>query len=969
MHRTPQSFSTGALPGISKKGPFRKDGLHQSGNWVIAHKGPGISPGSTRGSWQVPSSPTEAMIASWPRWAIPGFLEQIPPRLEGCRQRLLAAEIELRRAEKAGGLEVGNASTPQEEAETKSVVQDLPILKAPEETTDEYADMPQEAVWILDQVGELEGQFTELNSKLQELEVSHATARKLKSQYAEDAGTCFAAMIELSSRVTALTEQLKASQGTAGALRGKLGQAIGNTQRLQKQVAEGHSVATRLKEKLASARAIAERYKGDWEAVTEDHTQLRAQHESLSNAKFVLEKDAAAHKGQLAKADANQVELRGELDRAEERIETLAAESKAKDASLRELQSALAAEKEAALKALPPPPDPTAVRAEAATVARLVVKDWLRTAAPEPTPSEPAPAEPTPMDFAAAEASSAELAELRVQLQDLQLAKETASSEASSLRAQLEQEKAAALQLAEDAREKEASLLKLSEESREKDQTIQKLADAAQEKDVSLQKLSSDSREKDATIQELQAALELQKERARSQADASEDDLRKELARVEEQLDELAKQSREKDAALQQLQETAEAEKADAKSKADASEAQFGAELKRAQEQLEQVTGENQAKDASLEQLSADFEALKDKAREDQAQAVASQEELRGELSRAANELEQVSSQSREKDALIQQLQAALEAEKATAHSNAEADAGREQLSDEVSRLNAELEQAATANKEQDATLQRLQAELEASAKTQSQADAQGEQMKSEIARLEDALAQATIENRDKDTVMKRLEAALDAAQEAEKGTPDAAAAFPDPRAVRADAEVVARLVVKDWLRSGLAAAAPPEAAPAPVPEPKAQEPKAAEPPAGPTQRMLQEQWLSEWPCGPKDLQMALVPASVLCSGIDSSLAEGQLAPTRLWLDASSDELYLQPLLPSGPASKLKSTSVTSITCTQNSAYDDDASLEVEINGDGGKNSLKFFSDGEGIEMLMAALTRDTRIMPGQLMD
>eukprot|EP00439_Symbiodinium_sp_Y106_P024145 s339_g2.t4 len=211
--------------------------------------------------------------------------------------------------------------------------------------------------------------------------------------------------------------------------------------------------------------------------------------------------------------------------------------------------------------------------------------------------------------------------------------------------------------------------------------------------------------------------------------------------------------------------------------------------------------------------------------------------------------------------------------------------------------------------------------------------------------------------------------AALDAAQEAEKGTPDAAAAIPDPRAVRADAEVVARLVVKDWLRSGLAAAAPPEAAPAPVPEPKAQEPKAAEPPAGPTQRMLQEQWLSEWPCGPKDLQMALVPASVLCSGIDSSLAEGQLAPTRLWLDASSDELYLQPLLPSGPASKLKSTSVTSITCTQNSAYDDDASLEVEINGDGGKNSLKFFSDGEGIEMLMAALTRDTRIMPGQLMD
>lgn len=943
MHRTPQSFSTGALPGISKKGPFRKDGLHQSGNWVIAHKGPGISPGSTRGSWQVPSSPTEAMIASWPRWAIPGFLEQIPPRLEGCRQRLLAAEIELRRAEKAGGLEVGNASAPQEEAETKSVVQDLPILKAPEETTDEYADMPQEAVWILDQVGELEGQFTELNSKLQELEVSHATARKLKSQYAEDAGTCFAAMIELSSRVTALTEQLKASQGTAGALRGKLGQAIGNTQRLQKQVAEGHNVATRLKEQLASARAIAERYKGDWEAVTEDHTHLRAQHESLSNAKFVLEKDAAAHKGQLAKADANQVELRGELDRAEERIETLAAESKAKDASLRELQSALAAEKEASLNAVPPPPDPVALRAEAATVARMVVKDWLRTATPEPTPTEPAPAESTPVDFAAAEASSAELAELRAQLQDMLLAKEAASSEASSLRAQLEQEKEAALQLAEGAREKDAILAKLAEESREKDQTIQGL----------------------------QEALELQKERARSQADASEDDLRKELAHAEEQLDELAKQGREKDTALLQLQETAETEKAEAKAKADES-------LKRAEEQLEQVAGENKEKDAFLQQLSADLEASKAKAQEDREQVVASQEELRGELSRVADELEQVSSQSREKDASIQQLQAAIEAEKANAHSHAEADAGHEQLSGEVLRLNAELEQAANAKKEQDATLQRLQAELDASAKNQSQADAQGEQMKSEIARLEDALAQATMENKDKDAATKRLEAALDAAQEAskaEKGTPDAAAAaVPDPRAVRADAEAVARLVVKDWLRTGSVAAAPPEVAPDPVPEPQAQEPKAAEPkaaesPAGPIQRMLQEQWLSEWPCGPKDLQMALVPASVLCSGVDNSLAEGQLAPTRLWLDAGSDELYLQPLLPSGPASKLKSTSVASITCTQDSAYDDDASLEVEIDGGGGKKNLKFFSDGEGIEMLLAALTRDTRVMPGQLMD
>ncbi|CAE7578246.1 unnamed protein product, partial [Symbiodinium microadriaticum] len=529
-------------------------------------------------------------------------------------------------------------------------------------------------------------------------------------------------------------------------------------------------------------------------------------------------------------------------------------------------------------------------------------------------------------------ASSAELAELRAQLQDMLLAKEAASSEASSLRAQLEQA----------AREKDAVLAKLAEESREKDQTIQ----------------------------ELQEALELQKERARSQADASEDDLRKELARAEEQLDELAKQGREKDTAFLQLQETAETEKAEAKAKADES-------LKRAEEQLEQVAGENKEKDAFLQQLSADLEASKAKAQEDREQAVASQEELRGELSRVADELEQVSSQSREKDAIIQQLQAAIEAEKANAHSHAEADAGHEQLSGEVLRLNAELEQAANAKKEQDATLQRLQAELDACAKSQSQADAQGEQMKSEIARLEDALAQATMENKDKDAATKRLEAALDAAQQAskaEKGTPDAAAAaVPDPRAVRADAEAVARLVVKDWLRTGSVAAAPPEVAPDPVPEPQAQEPKAAEPkaaepPAGPTQ-MLQEQWLSEWPCGPKDLQMALVPASVLCSGVDNSLAEGQLAPTRLWLDAGSDELYLQPLLPSGPASKLKSTSVASITCTQDSAYDDDASLEVEIDGGGGKKNLKFFSDGEGIEMLLAALTRDTRVMPGQLMD
>ena len=99
--------------------------------------------------------PAAAMVKGWPRWAIPGFLDEVPPRLEGCRQRLLAAEIELRRAEKAGGLDIGS-SAPQTESDA-AVLQDLPPLSGPDEAApDEFADLPREGEILLEQVSRVD---------------------------------------------------------------------------------------------------------------------------------------------------------------------------------------------------------------------------------------------------------------------------------------------------------------------------------------------------------------------------------------------------------------------------------------------------------------------------------------------------------------------------------------------------------------------------------------------------------------------------------------------------------------------------------------------------------------------------------------------------------------------------------------------------------------------------------------------
>lgn len=118
MPRIPQSRSAGALPGVGKANVSH---LQQSGGLVVAD--------SNRMTWgtidMTSDGPTAAMVKGWPRWAIPGFLDEVPPRLDLCRQRLLAAEIELGRAEKAGGLDIGD-SAPEKAESVPAVLQDLP---------------------------------------------------------------------------------------------------------------------------------------------------------------------------------------------------------------------------------------------------------------------------------------------------------------------------------------------------------------------------------------------------------------------------------------------------------------------------------------------------------------------------------------------------------------------------------------------------------------------------------------------------------------------------------------------------------------------------------------------------------------------------------------------------------------------------------------------------------------------------
>ena len=335
MPRIPQSQSAGALPGVGKATP----GLQQNGGFVLGN--------SSRMTWgtidATSDGPTAAMVKGWPRWAIPGFLDEVPPRLEGCRQRLLAAEIELGRAEKAGGLDIGN-SAPPEADEVPAVLQDLPPLFGPEDGPDEFADLPHEGEMLLEQVSELESQLTSMTGKFKDLDAGHLAARQLRNSYSAQITSSTEQISSLAKRISELTEQLDVSQRHNEALKGNVIASRENTQKLQKQLLDcGKELSLsqyqgrKLEQLVESTRGVVDDYRSKLEQSETEHQNLRDR----------LRDTEKANRAAKNESEQRIEELEEALQEAEERMQEVTEGKEDLERQKKDLAESLQSQKDA----------------------------------------------------------------------------------------------------------------------------------------------------------------------------------------------------------------------------------------------------------------------------------------------------------------------------------------------------------------------------------------------------------------------------------------------------------------------------------------------------------------------------------------------------------------------------------------------------------------------------------------------
>eukprot|EP00913_Durusdinium_trenchii_P000852 g793.t1 len=282
------------------------------------------------------------MVKGWPRWAIPGFLDEVPPRLDLCRQRLLAAEIELGRAEKAGGLDIGD-SAPEKAESVPAVLQDLPPLAGPDDGPDEFAHLPHEGEMLLEQVSELEAQLSSTEVKFKDLETSHAAARQQRNAYSSQLDSSTEQISALAARIAALAGELDTSQQHNQELKGKIVASRANTQKLQQQllksdreVAHARYENCKLEEFLQSTRGVAEDFRDRLEVSEAEQDKLRARIRELQESNEAVREDANQRIEELEEA----------LQEADSSIEELQQEKETLEQNRNRLAESLQAQKE-----------------------------------------------------------------------------------------------------------------------------------------------------------------------------------------------------------------------------------------------------------------------------------------------------------------------------------------------------------------------------------------------------------------------------------------------------------------------------------------------------------------------------------------------------------------------------------------------------------------------------------------------
>jgi len=241
-----------------------------------AHDGPSKpAPGKAWGTIELPAepeSPTTALMSSWPKWARPGFLEEVPPRLEQCRKRLREAEHELRRAEANGGVfEIHDAAPlqasvaavqlddagrgmEQTDLEPKGGM-DLPLNSGEDDELQADLDAMEAQMDSLDAKLQAVGQDQLLaKQRRQEQNEKKHGALKDHQQYA----TVLAARVlhaEAEGKralelIKALRSKLGVSEGAVKGLRTTLSQAKAE---LQGQLSTARAVAADFRDKLLAA--------------------------------------------------------------------------------------------------------------------------------------------------------------------------------------------------------------------------------------------------------------------------------------------------------------------------------------------------------------------------------------------------------------------------------------------------------------------------------------------------------------------------------------------------------------------------------------------------------------------------------------------------------------------------------------------------------------------------------------------
>ena len=955
---------------------------------------------------------------------VSGFLDEVPPRLEGCRQRLLAAEIELGRAEKAGGLDIGN-SAPPEADDVPAVLQDLPPLFGPEDGPDEFADLPHEGEMLLEQVSELESQLTSMTGKFKDLDAGHLAARQLRNSYSAQITSSTEQISSLAKRISELTEQLDVSQKQNEALKGNVIASRENTQKLQKQLLDcGKELSlsqyqgSKLEQLVESTRAVVDDYRSKLEQSETEHQNLRDR----------LRDTEKANRAAKDEAEQRIEELEEALQEAEERMQEVTAGKEDLERQKKDLVESLQSQKDATIAQEKIVQDLQKFKLEEERLKENMQKDLeqrqkqidtlsiqleemtAQTKQDQPEADHATGPEASEEEIARIKKLEEALREAEKSIDEVKVQKDDIEKQKQELTESLQSQKdaTAAQEKLVEEKEKELAALnrKLDQMQKAEHGENQPEADhatgpeASEEEMARIKKLEEALREAEKSTEEVKVQkddIEKQKQDLTESLQSQKDATAAQEKLVEEKEKELAALNRKLDQ-MQKVEHGENQPEADHATGPEASEEEMARikkleeALREAEKSIDEVKVQKDDIEKQKQELTESLQSQKD-ATVAQEKLVEEKEKELAALNRKLDQMQKVEhgenqpeadhatgpEASEEEIARIKKLEEALrEAEKSidevkvqkddiekqkqelteSLQSQKDATVAQEKLVEEkekeLAALNRKLDQmqkvehgenqpeadhatGPEASEEEMARIKKLEEALREAEKSIDEVKVQKDDIEKQKQELTESLQSqkdATVAQEklveEKEKELAALSRKLDQMQKVAKEEPvaDSIAEEPDP------AESAAKQAVSQWVDSAT------------------QVERSAS-------KAQQEEWLSEW----DSENVSLAVPVVMAAGV----YEHGRAPSRVGLKGA--DFLIQPLLPAGPPQRLKLSNVMSIFAeshAETQMMSQSVSLVLDVDEGGQKRQLQLSSDEESAEAILATLTRDVRVMPGE---